>query len=230
MLACFPSFSCGVRWVSDRFQGLCFCGGGLAQNNFTVRPGGGRAPPSGLAGGLTDRLASTDSQNEAYLGRPRVLAMVLRCFSKDFRPVSGSVFLEGCPAHRDCTARAGKTFSWKNGSRLTLVVSGPLYQSETAPWTYFSIGFGLPPAAPSGRPVRTRFWSCPRRQGGKNRSNNPRQPRLDCLINPQVFYGFVFWFVLGPGGLREAPGDPGKAHGQGPPGSLRSPRGPGQRT
>ncbi len=37
--------------------------------------------------------------------------------------------------------------------------------------------------------------------------------RLHCLINSFRFLGFLLWFVLGPGGSREAPGGPGKPHG-----------------
>ncbi len=36
---------------------------------------------------------------------------------------------------------------------------------------------------------------------------------LHCSVNSFRFLGFLLWFVLGPGGLREAPGGPGKAHG-----------------
>ena len=34
-----------------------------------------------------------------------------------------------------------------------------------------------------------------------------------CSVNSFRFLGFLLWFVLGPGDLREAPGGPGKAHG-----------------
>ncbi len=34
-----------------------------------------------------------------------------------------------------------------------------------------------------------------------------------CSVNSFRFLGFLLWFVLGPGGLRETPGGPGKAHG-----------------
>ncbi len=34
--------------------------------------------------------------------------------------------------------------------------------------------------------------------------------QLNCLINFFRFLGFLLWFVLGPGGLREAPGSPGR--------------------
>ncbi len=39
------------------------------------------------------------------------------------------------------------------------------------------------------------------------------QPQLHRSVNSSRFLGFLLWFVLGPGGLREAPGGPGKAHG-----------------
>ncbi len=39
----------------------------------------------------------------------------------------------------------------------------------------------------------------------------------------------LLWFVLGAGGLRESPGDPGKAHGV-LWGASRGPPGPGQKT
>ncbi len=45
---------------------------------------------------------------------------------------------------------------------------------------------------------------------------------LNCSINSFRFLSFLLWFVLGPGGFREAPGGPGKAHG-----GLRDPPGPG---
>ncbi len=47
-----------------------------------------------------------------------------------------------------------------------------------------------------------------------------------CLINCFRFQGFLLWFVLGPGGPREAPGNPGKADG-GLWGTSRGPPGPG---
>ncbi len=48
-------------------------------------------------------------------------------------------------------------------------------------------------------------------------------PSLHCFR----LLSFLLWFVLGPGGLRKAPGGPGKANGRpwGPPGP-----GPGQKT
>ena len=36
---------------------------------------------------------------------------------------------------------------------------------------------------------------------------------LLCSVNAFRFLGLLLWFVLGPGGLREAPGGPRKAHG-----------------
>ncbi len=36
---------------------------------------------------------------------------------------------------------------------------------------------------------------------------------LHCSINSFRCLGFLLWFVLGPRGLRKAPGSPGKAHG-----------------
>ncbi len=54
---------------------------------------------------------------------------------------------------------------------------------------------------------------------------------LHCSNNYFRFLGFLLWFGLGPGGLREAPGNPGKAHG-GLWGSLglRTSPGPRQKT
>ncbi len=46
-----------------------------------------------------------------------------------------------------------------------------------------------------------------------NRINHYRQSHLLCSVNSFRFLGFLIGFVLGPGGLREAPGGPGKAHG-----------------
>ncbi len=58
------------------------------------------------------------------------------------------------------------------------------------------------------------------------------QPWLHHLITSFRFLSFLLWFVLGPGGFREAPGGPGNAHGElcsgGSPGAPRSPRDPGQ--
>ncbi len=48
---------------------------------------------------------------------------------------------------------------------------------------------------------------------------------LHCLINCFSFRGFSLCFVLGPGGLREAPGGPGKAH-RGLWGACRGPPDP----
>ncbi len=58
-----------------------------------------------------------------------------------------------------------------------------------------------------------------------------RSRNLHCLINSFRFLCFLLWFVLGPGGLREAPEGPGNAHGglwgasPGPP----EPPGPGSK-
>ena len=41
----------------------------------------------------------------------------------------------------------------------------------------------------------------------------PKALQLYCSNQFLLFLGFLLWFVLGPGGLREAPGGPGKAHG-----------------
>ena len=64
--------------------------------------------------------------------------------------------------------------------------------NETAPGTYFSTGFGLtaswggtnsrlPPAAPKARQAEAGTWSCPRRQGGQNRSTN-KSPELSPTV------------------------------------------------
>ncbi len=51
---------------------------------------------------------------------------------------------------------------------------------------------------------------------------------LHCSINSFRFLDFLLWFVLGPGGLREAPGGPGKAQG-GLWGASRTLPGPGSK-
>ncbi len=56
----------------------------------------------------------------------------------------------------------------------------------------------------------------------------PTQNNLLCSVNSLRFLSFLLWFVLGPGGLREASEGPGKAHGElrgasrGPPGLPRA--------
>jgi hypothetical protein len=54
---------------------------------------------------------------------------------------------------------------------------------------------------------------------------------LHCSVKSFRSLGFLLWFVLGPGGLREAeaPGLPTEGP-RGPPGGPRSSRGPGQKT
>ncbi len=72
------------------------------------------------------------------------------------------------------------------------------------------------------------FWS----KVSQSLSNKPylgrlvEYPPLDCLITSFRLLGFLLWFVLGPRGLREAPRDPGNAHG-GLWGASRGPSGPG---
>ena len=44
-------------------------------------------------------------------------------------------------------------------------------------------------------------------------TNPARLPSLHRSVNSFRFLCFLHWFGLGPGGLREAPGCPGKAHG-----------------
>jgi hypothetical protein len=53
----------------------------------------------------------------------------------------------------------------------------------------------------------------------------PSRRDLHRSVNSFRFLCFLLWFVLGPGGPREAPGGPGKAHGW----LLWAP-GPGQKT
>ncbi len=51
---------------------------------------------------------------------------------------------------------------------------------------------------------------------------------LRCLINALRFLSLLLWFVVGPGGFREAPGGPGKANG-GLWGAFRGPPEPGSK-
>jgi hypothetical protein len=55
-----------------------------------------------------------------------------------------------------------------------------------------------------------------------------RRVHPHCSSNSFRFLGFLHWFVLGPGGLWQAPGGPGKAHGE-LWGGLLTTRGPGQK-
>ncbi len=59
----------------------------------------------------------------------------------------------------------------------------------------------------------------------------PSRQILHCAVNYFRFLGFLLWFVLGPGSLREAPGGPGKAHGwpSGPSRGLPERPGPGSK-
>ncbi len=77
-------------------------------------------------------------------------------------------------------------------------------------WLSFAhLGFGWQPLVPVRRPTY------PMLRNSASGREVPPPPFLDlrCLINSFRFLDFLLWFVLGPGGLREAPGVPGNAHG-----------------
>ncbi len=78
---------------------------------------------------------------------------------------------------------------------------------------------------------------CLRRRGevrsGVEDQAGPGPRRLHCSVNSLRFLGFLLWFVLGPGGLREGPLEVSETPTNscwGPPGGSRSPPGPGQKT
>ncbi len=62
-------------------------------------------------------------------------------------------------------------------------------------------------------------------------ATTPQDPLLHRLVNSFRFLGFLLWFVLGPGGLREAPGRPTDSPriAQGPLPGAPGPPGPGSK-
>ncbi len=79
-------------------------------------------------------------------------------------------------------------------------------------------GFAEPGRAWPG-PITTHHYANYRAHGPDNRAHGPANSHGNSngdrpgYIAQSILLGFLLWFVLGPGGLLEASGGPGKAHG-----------------